>query len=334
MNLKDLATPFPAEDVEWRIQQSGISNGSPWARVLAYITARAIMARLDEIVGPSNWTVSYRLLREKGILCTLSIWDDEKGQWISKEDGAEETDIESMKGGISSALKRAGAVFGIGRYLYKLDAGFAECSKDSGKLPHYAKMKDGTAFSWKAPDLPSWALPAGVVQDTGSGQKAKNPVPGTQDKPAKARGPHMTTAQSRKIHVLIRDLGLSDDVYRGELKRSYHVTSSKDLDRDQAGALIDRMTKKLKRDTDRDVSEAFGNGGRVETLRNMCLGLTGKIKTLGNTYQDGTPIDFKKEGLVVDTLEELDAVIGEMADEKELENMAVRVEALIAVMSF
>ena len=40
---KDLNEPFPVEDIEWRIQQSGDKNGKPWAMVLAYVTNRAIM---------------------------------------------------------------------------------------------------------------------------------------------------------------------------------------------------------------------------------------------------------------------------------------------------
>ena len=58
MDLSRLGDPFPASDIEWRIQSSGMSGG-PWARVLAYVTARAIMNRLDEVVGPENWKASY-----------------------------------------------------------------------------------------------------------------------------------------------------------------------------------------------------------------------------------------------------------------------------------
>ena len=59
MDLSKLAEPFPAEDIEWRIQSSGMSGGKPWARVLAYVTARAIMARLDEVCGPEGWRPRY-----------------------------------------------------------------------------------------------------------------------------------------------------------------------------------------------------------------------------------------------------------------------------------
>ncbi|EAV6548469.1 recombinase, partial [Salmonella enterica] len=52
MNLDQLDEPFAAEDIEWRIQQSGKTrDGKVWAMVLAYVTNRAIMKRLDDVCG-------------------------------------------------------------------------------------------------------------------------------------------------------------------------------------------------------------------------------------------------------------------------------------------
>ena len=39
---------------------------------------------------------------------------------MEKTDGAENTDYEPVKGGLSDAMKRAASQWGIGRYLYKL----------------------------------------------------------------------------------------------------------------------------------------------------------------------------------------------------------------------
>ena len=50
------------------------------------------------------------------MICELSINID--GTWITKSDGADDSNIEGAKGGISDALKRAAVLFGIGRYLY------------------------------------------------------------------------------------------------------------------------------------------------------------------------------------------------------------------------
>jgi hypothetical protein len=53
-DLEQLQAPFAPEDLEWRVQSVGEKNGRPWCRVLVYVTNRAIMERLDAIVGPEN----------------------------------------------------------------------------------------------------------------------------------------------------------------------------------------------------------------------------------------------------------------------------------------
>lgn len=152
-----LARPFPAEDIEWRVQRSGEKNGKPWAMVLAYVTARAIQERLDEVCGILGWKNVYEKGPDGGVMCGISLADSE-GNWITKYDGAENTNIEAVKGGISGAFKRAGSVWRIGRYLYNLEATFAIIS-DNGS--HSDKTKEGKWFKWNPPALPAWALPEG-----------------------------------------------------------------------------------------------------------------------------------------------------------------------------
>lgn len=60
MNLDELDAPFASEDIEWRIQQAGKNNNGIWAKVLAYVTNRAIMKRLDEVCGKAGWRNEYR----------------------------------------------------------------------------------------------------------------------------------------------------------------------------------------------------------------------------------------------------------------------------------
>lgn len=155
-DLKKLAEPFPEDMIEWRIQSCGIKGGKAWAMCLAYIQSRAIMDRLDAVCGPEGWKVEYTILPD-GVIATLSIKCG--SEWVSKQDGAEQTDIESFKGGLSSALKRAGSVWGIGRYLYDLEAGFAQTSEGNAPGMRFAKTKDNQVFYWAPPKLPAWALP-------------------------------------------------------------------------------------------------------------------------------------------------------------------------------
>lgn len=158
MKLELLDSPFPAQDIEWRIQQAGKNNSGIWVKVLAYVTNRAIMKRLDEVCGKSGWCNVYRdIPNNGGVECGLSIKVDE--EWITKWDAAEKTQVEAVKGGRSGAMKRAAVQWGIGRYLYDLDVGFATVSDK--KLPGfvYAQTKELGAFYWKPPELPGWAVP-------------------------------------------------------------------------------------------------------------------------------------------------------------------------------
>lgn len=155
MELKKLAEPFAPYDIEWRIQQSGKKGSRPWGMCLAYVTNRAIMDRLDLVVGPENWRNAFQAGPEGGVLCGISIHIGD--EWVTKWDGAENTDIEAVKGGLSSAMKRAAVHWGIGRYLYNLTTGWARFCEDG----LYTAKVDGEYFKWSPPDLPPWALPGG-----------------------------------------------------------------------------------------------------------------------------------------------------------------------------
>jgi hypothetical protein len=105
----------------------GKNNNGIWAKVLAYVTNRAIMKRLDEVCGKAGWRNEYRdIPNNGGVECGISI--KVEGEWITKWDAAENTQVEAVKGGRSGAMKRAAVQWGIGRYLYNLEEGFAVVS--------------------------------------------------------------------------------------------------------------------------------------------------------------------------------------------------------------
>jgi len=165
MDLIKLQDKFIPGDIEWRIQQAGWKEDKPWAMVLAYITNRAVMDRLDEVCGPANWQNVFIVESDGAITCGISIKCGD--EWVTKYDAAEATDIEAIKGGRSGAMKRAAVQWGIGRYLYNLEATFAHCQTTPPPAQerhlwnkHYDKSaKKG--FVWKTPDLPAWATPRG-----------------------------------------------------------------------------------------------------------------------------------------------------------------------------
>ena len=120
----ELSAPFPAADVEWRIQHAAQDKKRGLA--VPYLQSRAIQSRLDAVVGPYNWKAEYKPWHNVGgagsQLCGIAVYCEERGEWVQKWDGAENTDIEPVKGGISDSFKRAAVLWGIGRYLYGLAA--------------------------------------------------------------------------------------------------------------------------------------------------------------------------------------------------------------------
>jgi hypothetical protein len=87
------------------------------AMLLLYKDARADMKILDETVGETNWKREHRVVNGN-LFCTVSIYDDEKEQWVSKEDVGVESNTEKEKGQASDSFKRACVNWGIGRELY------------------------------------------------------------------------------------------------------------------------------------------------------------------------------------------------------------------------
>ena len=100
-----------AEEIECRVAQVtdyGVS-------LLLYKDARCDQNILDETVGAMNWMRSHT---RDNANCIVSLWDDVKKQWISKEDTGTESNTEKEKGLASDSFKRACFNWGIGRELY------------------------------------------------------------------------------------------------------------------------------------------------------------------------------------------------------------------------
>ena len=112
MNKTEMALKRPFKNVKWR---KGYKNGKD----LVYIDARDVMDRLDTVFGIDGWQTKYEYLGGR-MICNLSVQFNDT--WITKSDGAGDSNIEGEKGGISDSLKRAAVLLGIGRYLYNPNA--------------------------------------------------------------------------------------------------------------------------------------------------------------------------------------------------------------------
>ena len=115
-----------ANEIDCRVSQIA----SNWLTLLLYKDARVDQNILDETVGAMNWQKKY--LRDNAN-CIVSIWDEDKKQWVEKEDTGTESFSEAEKGLASDSFKRACFNWGIGRELYTTPSIFILPNKEMGK---------------------------------------------------------------------------------------------------------------------------------------------------------------------------------------------------------
>ncbi len=142
---RKLKAPFRPEELEYRITAK--TKDETKGLVAAYIQNRAVQNRLDEVVGFNNWKNEFLTVGDNSKICGISLRIN--GEWITKYDGAQDTNIESVKGGLSNSMKRAAVQWGIGRYLYDLPPQWVKIVHKGGKQFEISER----------PKLPNWALP-------------------------------------------------------------------------------------------------------------------------------------------------------------------------------
>ena len=128
----ELGAPFQFEEVEAKVQVTSKDNSKGLrGMVVFYLDSRTIQKRLDDVLGHLNWKNQYSMWHDfeagdtkkvqKSQICGIAIYNDERNEWVGKFDGAECSNIEPIKGGLSDSFKRAACMWGIGRYLYEME---------------------------------------------------------------------------------------------------------------------------------------------------------------------------------------------------------------------
>lgn len=142
-----LAAPFDPDVIDWKPQ----TVKGDRALAVAYIDARAVGSRLDEVLGVFGWETRFEDHPSGSVICHLTVHDAESGRSVTKSDVGTPSDQpdkgDKLKAAYSDALKRAAVHFGVGRYLYQLPSQW--CDYDSQKK----------RFT-RTPSLPAWAMPA------------------------------------------------------------------------------------------------------------------------------------------------------------------------------
>lgn len=227
--LRKLGAPFAITAVKWRAALCGLNGkGEPYAVVVPYIDARAIQDRLDQVVGAENWMAEYRQGANNGTMCKLSIRIN--GQLVSKEDGADLSEIEPIKGGISNSFRRAAVVWGIGRYLYNLKQMYGVISENGTHKGAVKDRKTGQwhSFKWSPPTdkLPAFAVPESNLKVL-NGDKATSalkepvkPAAKTVQPPVSIKKAEITMADvPESLRDLFAELQISDAKALDLLKR-------------------------------------------------------------------------------------------------------------------
>jgi len=138
-----LAAPFDPDEVKLRSQGG---------RQLHYVTARTVMNRLDEVLGPENWWDHFTPL-EHSVICELTIRLPD-GSVLTKSDAGGYAGMadpgDDDKSGFADAFKRAAVKCGVARYLYR------------DGIPKFARdqLKNRGELEALAPEAPSGPGPA------------------------------------------------------------------------------------------------------------------------------------------------------------------------------
>jgi hypothetical protein len=164
-----LAEPFEPSEVRFK---PAVVSGNR-AMALAYVDARVVQDRLDDVLGVDGWQDDYECLPDGSVVCRLRL---RLGQeWITKVDvggPSEQPDGgDRMKAAFRDALKRAAVKFGVGRYLYRLPSQW---------LDYDLKRRQ---FQ-ETPALPAWAMPNGKKET----RKLHSPQP-TPRQPSMPQSP-------------------------------------------------------------------------------------------------------------------------------------------------
>ena len=220
-----------ADEIECRIgmiKQNGLS-------LLLYKDARCDMNILDETVGPLNWKREHS---RENANCIVSIWDKDKGQWISKEDTGTESNTEKEKGLASDSFKRACVNWGIGRELYTSPFIWIPtnlCSIKDGKCYDRFSVTHIKIENKQITELNIVNATTGVECFKWKQKEQLKIEPITDDR--------ITEEQAKELYGYMQRKGLTDEQIVENLEKSYGVNILNKLTLSQYAAIKIKLMK-------------------------------------------------------------------------------------------
>lgn len=243
-----LEKPFPEESLGFR----PIATNSDKTKALpsAYIDARDVAERLDDVMGVGGWEDNYVIHNASGVICYLTLHFE--GRSITKSDFGTVSDQKDegdrMKAAFSDALKRAAVKFGVGRYLYSREYEWANYDNRRMQFTEKPRLRHQKAMGGSQPSSPppsSMPSKPATVQTPKAVEKPTTP----SDKPSKE--------EIMALSGMVKRLAKRRDMAAKEawtelvvsLDLSEHLTSQ-DLNREQFQAILAELEVLLSEDED------------------------------------------------------------------------------------
>ena len=224
MNASDLprlADPFSPDDIEWK--PGATTRDKTKGLAMAYLTSRAVQQRFDDVCGPADWRNEFAEGPGGGVLCGISVRVDRAdgtSEWVTKWDGADNSQVEAVKGGLSGATKRAAVQWGVGRYLYDLPATWVRLDDrgrfaETPRIPPAYLPRSGAPAD-KAPSRRPSGAPSAPRPDAARSDAAPTAPGDSRSEPAR-RPPQGTRPTPRSgQRRIVRPAGGDGDGRRAE----------------------------------------------------------------------------------------------------------------------
>jgi hypothetical protein len=212
-----------ADEIECRVGPT--TSGA--VSLLLYKDARVDMRLLDEHFGAMNWERTHEII-DGNLYCTISVFDIEKRQWVSKQDVGVESNTEKEKGQASDSFKRAAVNWGIGRELYSAPSIWVNLNQDE---MNNGKIKSSVKFYVKSigyndnREITSLVIvdKKGNVRFSMNAKTQPTPTPAPQPQPAPVPQPTLTKEQMEKAK---RDKIVIDYLYAHPADEQWYLDKS------------------------------------------------------------------------------------------------------------
>lgn len=260
--VERLAEPFPPDDVSLVIIYSDYDQNK--VLVTGFVNARAVMQRLDDVVGPGNWSDQYRIIADEMRVTRI---DRKTGEEITERvvevDGkltvmgvtkSDAGESDTVKGAYSDTLKRNGVKWGIGRYLRELPSVMVP-GKRRGRRLVISNEKDARRQFLKgevqqAKERSRQAV-ARANGDTNPHAPAPAPPPSSSSaSPEPKRKPKSSFTAVNHMRAKAREFGWPEDfeLARLHIKNTLGISHEFDVESHQIKSVVDLLGKGIPAD--------------------------------------------------------------------------------------